>query len=403
MITLSYFYLLPLLLGFKKAKKNPIKHSTPSFFDQYRQSKTPLHRIKKKIFPLPGLGNPLVWRHHAEKKKFHTQVQAMAATFGSDQVSHIIQGLPLKNGEKEANLFLPWAIGTHSNKMIPFLLNNPSIDPNAAIFDKCTPLLFAIEEANIPAIHLFLSAVKINQLLTKQKKINLLIQAGKIGKPASIGALLDYLFFQVNQEDQNGDTLLIHLARYGHIDATELVINHPLVEINRGNKLGTTAFMAATEKGHVEILKLFLAHKDFLRYIRDNAGNTPFILACIAQNKASIIFLLTQNWVIFNSVNERKKSGWDYLFEAKEKNKATYKAIYKALLRHYDLLFYGYLRQNYNIKSSNQGVLLSYIPFQIGHPLKALLEKSPTEAIKKGKNKGVKGPHQGSVTLRNSF
>ncbi len=122
----------------------------------------------------------------------------------------------------------------------------------------------------------------------KEKEIGNAVASGNTAK---VQNLLDQ-GVSPNSKAEDGKTLLMLAAYFGHTDIAKLLI-YKGVDVNAKDQDGKTALMYAAEKGHIEVAKLLLENGADLNAAANN-GKTALQIA--RDNNQTAMVDLLSNW-----------------------------------------------------------------------------------------------------------
>jgi ankyrin repeat protein len=108
----------------------------------------------------------------------------------------------------------------------------------------------------------------------------------------------------VNSQDGQGDTALMHAARGGYSRIVSLLLQRADIEVNKHNKHGDTALFYAFERGHSDVICLFLSRNDIDVNKHNKHGDTALFCA-LKRGHSDIISPLLRRADI--DVNKHKK------------------------------------------------------------------------------------------------
>ena len=156
--------------------------------------------------------------------------------------------------------------------------------------------------------------------------------------------------YNLNMQDDNGNTLLIYSTFYNKIRIIELLLNAG-ANINKQNINGYTALIYAARNNNIEIIKLLLnAGADIDK--QNKSGDTALIYAAFRNNLEIVEILLDYGADEF-ILDNRDKSFYDYLNdENKEYFTQNYPtSVYNSISNWYKKSFTEFLKDN-NIKNN---------------------------------------------------
>jgi len=135
------------------------------------------------------------------------------------------------------------------------------------------------------------------------------IEAAQSGNTAAILDLLKKGLDVNARDDQDGRTILMHAAWFGHIDVMRILIDKG-ADVNAKNKNGATALILAADKGNAEIVS-FLIDKGADFNSKDGNG-TALMLAANKGNAEFVRFLIDKG----ADVNAKDSLGYTALMKA---------------------------------------------------------------------------------------
>jgi ankyrin repeat protein len=107
----------------------------------------------------------------------------------------------------------------------------------------------------------------------------------------------------VNENDSNGQTVLMSASRNGHTEIVKLLLAHPDIQVNKNNSHGDTALMNAVFYSRVDITELLLFHPGIFVNHQNSHGDTALIYAARRDHKVITKLLLAHQEI---QVNEKK-------------------------------------------------------------------------------------------------
>jgi ankyrin repeat protein len=198
------------------------------------------------------------------------------------------------------------------------LIKNGAL-PDASLYDRVTPLMFAVVNNQLDAVNALLSyKVDVNvmtayletPLLAAVKNGNLEIAEALIRDSAD-----------VNISDTHGATPLHYASIYGYFYLTDLLLYYN-AETYRKTTDGTTPLMAAVWAGHFEITDLLIQNGANPEET-DNLDFTPFLIA--AQNGDTLIMeLLIKRNIDLYEVNRFNYNALDLAIKSNQMEAVGY-------------------------------------------------------------------------------
>ena len=91
---------------------------------------------------------------------------------------------------------------------------------------------------------------------TRREKLEAAIRRGDVG---DVDWILFWSFFDVNDSDESGVTLLHYASRYGSLDVARLLIDKG-ANVNAVNRSGETPLSLAQKGGHLELAQYLIKH-----------------------------------------------------------------------------------------------------------------------------------------------
>ncbi|CDK31050.1 ankyrin repeat domain-containing protein [Candidatus Babela massiliensis] len=211
-----------------------------------------------------------------------------------------------KTKNSKENLVLIQAIYDKDIELLKKLLSLSNINMNIKSIDGDNPLIFALKlyGRSFKDRDVF----KIVEILSNNKIINI-CSGGytPLGLIAYYGNmqlfnLIIYKQADINMSDNNGNTPLIILAKYGHKKILEELLRYSdILKINAQNKDGYTALMMAAYYNNFKVAKKLILYKANLN-IQDQSKNTALTYAIFFKND-DIANLLLDNQADVNVQN----------------------------------------------------------------------------------------------------
>ncbi len=210
---------------------------------------------------------------------------------------------------------------------------------------------------------------------------------------------------QINSEEVFGETPLVRACRRGDNARVDFLLNHLFIDPNKASiektsKKQITPLCWAVVQENFKMTTRLLGHF-LIDPNKASDGQPPLIIAIQKKNIPIICALLDHIGIRPETTDSENRNACDYIkscliedkgiksadlinptilrfiktFLVKYKGitSTDLKTIQKKIRRHYDLLFYGFLRQQYGIKKRQEAPLLIYIIYQTGHPLHSLV------------------------------
>lgn len=141
-----------------------------------------------------------------------------------------------------------------------------------------TPLMLAAREGNTDIVNRLLEKGADVTLVSNDQDTALSMAVG--GNHAGIIRTLMEHGADVGHANNQGGTPLMEASRLGHLETALTLLEKPYaVNINHADRHGLTALGYAADRPHPEIVKELLKIPDIDIEARDNAGNTPLLLA----------------------------------------------------------------------------------------------------------------------------
>jgi ankyrin repeat protein len=214
-----------------------------------------------------------------------------------------------------------------------------------------------------------------------------LYKACMLGRENMISLLLESLSFDIQDEDNNNETIFMALIRSRNLDLLhKIIVDEELV--NQANYLGETPLHIAAKSGDIRIVSYLLENKAFI-HRKNNLGETPLYYAVKYWNSDVIDFLISKG-ALMGMKTKAGESAYDlllkpehltYITEREEKYKlkqyiSTYPLHYAILLEDYELI-----QKNCVIRNLYREDIYGYTPIRlancIGNPkiIKILKEK----------------------------
>lgn len=113
----------------------------------------------------------------------------------------------------------------------------------------------------------------------------------------------------INQADENGQTLLVYSATAGHIEIVELLLDRG-ANIDHIGAARNTALTWSALQGHTEVVKLLLNRGADINHV--GTEETALMWACCAGHVEVVKLLLRRG----ASINQTKEKGWTALIHA---------------------------------------------------------------------------------------
>lgn len=220
-----------------------------------------------------------------------------------------------------------------NEEILKLLLKYPSIDVNVRDNKGGTALSYAVrwtqglkkEHLQKPAVmsifdfhqkpivELLLKHPNIDVNMEDNNKLTPLMHATLLGRTKTVELLLKHKDIEINKKGNLDCTALMMAAAFGQPEIVKLLISQPGININLKNQDGATALHQAVMNGHEDVVKLLLEHLNIDVNAKSNDGFTVLISAA-GNGRKGIVKLLLKHPKI--NVNEQENTGFTALLNA---------------------------------------------------------------------------------------
>ena len=133
-------------------------------------------------------------------------------------------------------------------------------------------LFQAVKECNVLAVRNAVTIADVNR--TNDNGLTVLILAARYGHMCILRILLNCPSIDVNIQAADGDTALMRAIYYHNTECVNALLRHPTIKVNIQTYSGVSAIMLASQRGHIDYVRLLLKKPNIDIHLKDDRDRT---------------------------------------------------------------------------------------------------------------------------------